>query len=168
MTDFDLSFLIVIFLLYILKFFLIDTKIRHSIEYKYKKERKRNDYILKVMFKPYILYIKEKENIEPKWFWLNVCVVAWLLLSVILTIVHTYIIKFWLTAAMFWCNIILYVLIVGYVLCWSLRSMLRGDNVYCEDKKVIRNRKLAAYFILAMLIVDAVMLIVFLFRKLFC
>ena len=124
MIEVDLG-LMVVFALYIAKVFLIDTKIRKQLSRKYTK----NEYIKQVMFKPYILYIKEKGKIGPRLFWLNIGVVIWLLLSTILRLIHLYLIDIWIAKYMCSFNALLFLLWLLYLSYWSLRPSSWGEGL---------------------------------------
>ena len=150
--DFDISFLWVIFLLYVAKILLIDTKIRKQVSRVYTK----NEYIKKVMFKPYILYIKDKRYMEPNLFWLNMGVVIWLLLSTVLGLIHLYLIEMWIAKYMFSCNAFLLVVVILYCIFWLIRSSLSGDVGFPHHKKAYRRN---AYIYIIMVVIAIVFMI---------
>lgn len=158
-SDFDiLSLLILVFTLYLGKLILIDTKIRKNIKRNYKKD----DYVKQVMFKPYVLYIKEKEHVEPKLFWLNVCTVTWLVLSVILCLIHILIIQLKIAVIMFWCNVVFLVLLLGYGCFAGIRSELRGELLGSKKRQ-----KIDAYVTIAIIILVLAILVEYFFKNRF-
>ena len=128
--EFDLSALLtVVFLNYLVKFAFIDLKLRRSIEYVYKKNKRQNEYIFRVMFVPYVFYIKFRKMVDAKLFWWNVAIISWLGLSLVLGIIHLYVMELWIAKAMFVCNTALFLVEVVVLSVSSILSGLRGEGL---------------------------------------
>ena len=154
--EFDLSALLaVVFLNYLVKFAFIDLKLRRSIEYVYKKNKRQNEYIFHVMFVPYVFYIKFRKMVDAKLFWWNVAIISWLGLSLVFGIIHLYVMELWIAKAMLVCNTALLLVEAVVSLISSILYGLRGEAPP-EYRKRSKRKSYITLLILFLSIVAAI------------